>query len=666
MTGAPSETISALAERGFGKGLDQLFARQRPRGEWLGEVKWNTVLSSQYVIVSYLTGQPVDGFRRDQLLRHFELQRTCEGAWGLHDESAPYVFSTTLAYVALRILGLSATDSLPRGALAWLKAHGGVLGIPTWGKFWLALINLYGWEGINPISPELWLLPRWWPAHPRRLYNHTRLIYLAMAYLYGRRFSAVASSFVRALRSELYDEPYEQVAFSASRSKVAASDLFAPPSKVLQPIYAFLRWVTPISPPHLRHRALDACFDQIVFELRASNYVSLSPINGLLTVLALHDQKHVDFSRAYEGINYWYWQDETEGMRSGGAHSHTWDTAFVIRASLTARDRLTPHQLGRSLRRAYHFLRDSQILTEVGEDRVRCWRARDCNRGGWCFSDEIHAWPVSDCTGEVLRAMLELDPFVPDAERMIESKWTAAADFILSRQNSDGGFGSFERRHGPTWLELLNASEMFAGCMVDGSYVECTASCIGGLAGFQRRFPEFRRKQIDRAIKHGVRWLLAQQRADGSWEGAWGVNFIYATYFSIEGLLTTGLPAHHPAVQRASGWLLDRQMSDGGWGEHWNSCLSGEYCVHPQSQVIMTAWALLALLRIGDQRARPAVERGIRWLLGKQFSNGDFPEQSPAGVFFRTGLLHYRLYKNYFPLWAIAAYLRAAGGKAFV
>lgn len=33
---------------------------------------------------------------------------------------------------------------------------GGAVGIPQWGKVWLALLNLYSWSGVNPIPPEFW------------------------------------------------------------------------------------------------------------------------------------------------------------------------------------------------------------------------------------------------------------------------------------------------------------------------------------------------------------------------------------------------------------------------------------------------------------------------------------------------------------------------------
>lgn len=30
------------------------------------------------------------------------------------------------------------------------------MGIPSWGKFWLAVLNVYSWEGMNTLLPEMW------------------------------------------------------------------------------------------------------------------------------------------------------------------------------------------------------------------------------------------------------------------------------------------------------------------------------------------------------------------------------------------------------------------------------------------------------------------------------------------------------------------------------
>ena len=30
------------------------------------------------------------------------------------------------------------------------------MAIPSWGKFWLAVLNVYSWEGLNTLFPEMW------------------------------------------------------------------------------------------------------------------------------------------------------------------------------------------------------------------------------------------------------------------------------------------------------------------------------------------------------------------------------------------------------------------------------------------------------------------------------------------------------------------------------
>jgi squalene cyclase len=78
---------------------------------------------------------------------------------------------------------------------------------------------------------------------------------------------------------------------------------------------------------------------------------------------------------------------------------------------------------------------------------------------------------------------------------------------------------------------------------------------------------------------------------------------------------------------------------------------------HPQSQVVMTSWALLALLEVLPPNAG-AVTRGITFLSSQQTVNGSWPQQAVNGVFFGSAMLDYRLYKTYFPVWALARHAR--------
>ena len=71
----------------------------------------------------------------------------------------------------------------------------------------------------------------------------------------------------------------------------------------------------------------------------------------------------------------------------------------------------------------------------------------------------------------------------------------------------------------------------------------------------------------------------------------------------------------------------------------------------------MTAWALLALLEALPP-THAAVRRGIECLGNLQLADGQWPRQSQSGVFFSTAMLDYRLYKDYFPTWALARFSR--------
>jgi squalene/oxidosqualene cyclase-like protein len=284
---------------------------------------------------------------------------------------------------------------------------------------------------------------------------------------------------------------------------------------------------------------------------------------------------------------------------------------------------------------------------------------REPIRGGWCFSDGKHRWAVSDCTAEAMTALMQADAqphLLPDAVAPISDERLAeAARFILRRQNDDGGFGSYEKRRGSLILEWVNPSEMYGNCMTERSYTECTASCVGALARFRARFPSLMRGEIDRAIALGVKLLRSRQRPDGSYLGFWGVNFTYASFHVIEALRAAGLPASDPSIARAADWLLSHQKSDGGWGEHWKSCVTDEYVEHPESQAAMTAWALLALME-ALPATHQAIARGVLRLRALQLPDGQWPQQAQSGVFFSTAMLDYRLYKDYFPAWALARY----------
>ena len=632
-----------------------LAAEQRPDGAWEGEVVWNPMLAAQYVLAWHIIGQPLDvdptvqAQRKARILRQFEATQLADGTWGMHPESGAYLYVTTLVYVAARLLGVAADDRLLARAGAFIAAEGGAVAIPSWGKFWLAMLGLYDWRGVNPVLPEAWALPRWVPLHPSNYYCHTRLIYQGMAAIYGQKLQIEIDCVVRALRDELYPGGYDAVDFAGARGELRSGDLYEAPNFALQVLY---RGSLAYDRLHLagpRARLIDRFIEAMRFELGSSDHTSISPVSGLLNIIALWSRAPDDpeLARAIQRFDGWTWDDAQEGLRVAGARSATWDTAFALQALGAAADNV---DVGEVVGKGAAFLSSQQIRKPAQPVKAYAAHDRIDPRGGFCFAGVWHGWPVSDCSAEAMLGLLASGAPAPEDDQLFE-----AARFILRCQNRDGGFGSYESRRSPIGLEWMNPAEMFGDSMTEGSYTECTASCVSALAAFGRREPATMPDRLNTAIGRGVQRLRRQQQPNGSWAGAWGVGYIYGTMFGIRGLVATGAPATDPAVKKACAWLESKQRSDGGWSEHFDSCTAGEYVPGSDSHVTQTAWALSALLE-AEHPSWAVLDRAARFLANKQEADGRWPEQSMVGVFFRTALLDYRLYKAYFPLWALAQY----------
>ncbi len=624
--------------------MKALIDRQQPGGGWEGEMVWSTVILSQVVIARRIIGFPFSADDADAALRYYASMQLDDGSWPMHPEGSGSVFATSMAYVAQRLLGAPA-ESLNR-AREWLhRQPGGVAAAPSWCKFWLAILGLYGWDGMNPVPPEIFLLPKWAPFRPDRLYCHTRAIYLGMANLYARRFVADLGP----LREELYRELYGEVAidFPAHRHDISPTDLIHRPSWILRRAYDLLAVYERRPLRWLRRRALAHCRTEIDYGQRTTRYQGVSPINALLNMIGQFESRadHPELAPGIAGIEHWRWQDE-KGLRYVGSRSQSWDTAFALQALLAV-----PTTNAQSIARGYAFLQSAQIVDELPDGPAH---GRSITRGGWCFTEGGHRWPVSDCTAEAVEAILAIHRTgIPLVERITEERLTWAVEFILSRQNPEGGFGSYEERRGHPWLQLLNPSELFAHCTIEESYVECTGSSVSALCHFRAAYPDVLRRDVNWAIGRGVEFLRRMQRSDGAWPAAWGIHHTYAAFFAMRGLRASGVPADDPCLVRAADWLVKHQREDGAWGEHHTSALTGEWVTHPDGQPTMTAWAVLTLLEILGANA-PAVRRGVEWLKGSQIADGVWPAGAVNGVFFGTSMLHYELYPQYFPAWALA------------
>nr|DAD46261.1 TPA_asm: hypothetical protein HUJ06_004491 [Nelumbo nucifera] len=145
----------------------------------------------------------------------------------------------------------------------------------------LQVIGLYEWEGNNPMAPEFWLIPSFFPLSPENLWCHTRLMYLPMSYLYAKRFVGPITPLVLQLREEIHSEPYHKIRWSKTRHMCAKEDLHYPHPFIQDLLWdtlyiltepLLMRW--PFN--KLRERALKQTMKHIHYEDQNSRYITIA------------------------------------------------------------------------------------------------------------------------------------------------------------------------------------------------------------------------------------------------------------------------------------------------------------------------------------------------------------------------------------------------------
>jgi squalene/oxidosqualene cyclase-like protein len=649
------EAVAVLRMQGISavikSGLDFLVSIQEEKGCWRGDYGGPMFLLPMFISACYITGRPLSERDRRGFAQYLFSVQNRDGSIGLHSEDSGCMFTTVLCYASLRILDVPRDDPALEKMRAWISSSGTALGAASWGKFFMCLLNLYPYEGLNPLLPELWSLPSFLPFHPSRLWCHARQVYLPMAYLYGTRARIPENSLIREIRNDVYNADYASIDFSRYRNHVAPSDNYRPFSALLRMINAIQLFYEKHHSKKFRERSLALLFSHILYEDTVTNFIDIGPVNSVLNTLVhfYADPGGENFTRSFHALML-YLFDGHDGMKMNGYNSTAlWDTAFSVQSIVsTGQER----EYRKALGKAYGFIRDNQIREDV-PDAEKFYRHK--SRGGWPFSDRDHGWPITDCTAEGLKAEMLARGSVASDETVPPDLLEESVRLILSFQNRDGGWATYEKQRGGKWLELLNPSSVFGDIMIDYSYVECTSSCIQALAGIKMKYEKGLRDNIEKAIERGARFLKKMQRKDGSFEGSWAVCFTYGTWFGVWGLLAAGVPVDAPEIQNACRFLIARQKYDGGWGERFESCKEGRWIDHEISQVVNTSWALMTLVK-GGWGASGYAERAARFIMSRQMKNGDWPRESLVGVFNKTALINYENYRRYFPLWALGLY----------
>jgi len=188
--------------------------------------------------------------------------------------------------------------------------------------------------------------------------------------------------------------------------------------------------------------------------------------------------------------------------------------------------------------------------------------------------------------------------------------------------------------------------------MLDPTCADITGRALEALAanGFGRDFP---------ACQRGIDYLIQTQGDDGSWYGRWGVAYLYGTCFALRGLRAMNEDDHEPHIQRANEWIRSLQNADGGWGESCASYDQNGY-VPAESTPSQSAWALMGLMAGGDTYSS-SVQNGIKYLVKTQREDGDWSEELATGTGFpKVFYLNYHYYRLYFPLMALAMFVKVS------
>jgi len=145
-------------EDAIARASDALFRLQDPSGFWWAELQSNVTITAEVVLLHHVWGT-FDRIPRDAAEAYLRGEQRAHGGWELAYGDGGELSVTIEAYMALRLLGVSADDPALRRARDYVLARGGITRSRIFTKMHLALLGAYDWAGLPSLPPALMVLP---------------------------------------------------------------------------------------------------------------------------------------------------------------------------------------------------------------------------------------------------------------------------------------------------------------------------------------------------------------------------------------------------------------------------------------------------------------------------------------------------------------------------
>ena len=619
---------------------ENLLRQQKPDGHWCGELIVDSTLCSDYILFMHWCGE-VDAPLQRRCVRHILRRQLPDGGWNIYHGGPSEINASAKAYFALKLAGCSVDAPFMQDARATIMRLGGIPQMNTFSKLYLALLGQFPWKYLPAIPVEMVLLPKWAPFHIYKMSSWSRAMLMPLAIINHFKPTRVLPG--EKQLHELYPLGTEQ-----SDLRLPRGEPFWTWRNFFLRLDDTFKFLQPLRIRPLRRRALEEA-ERWMLERIGEGSDGLAAVfpamlNCLIALRALGYSKsnpiYAKAEKDFDGL----FIDDPEDFRIQPCLSPVWDTSINI-ISLAESGLPAEHP---ALQKGAEWLVNKEV-------RIRGdWSANNSypQASGWAFEYNNVYYPDTDDTAMVLMALRLVQPKDPQALNKI---FRRALDWQLSFQCRDGGWAAFDKNVTTPWLEDMPFADHNA--ILDPTCSDLTARTLEllGYIGFDFNTP---------SVRDAIQYLIDTQDKDGSWYGRWGVNYIYGTWQVLRGLRAIDQDMTQAWILRGRDWLESCQNNDGGWGETCGTYENPSTKGIGESTASQTAWAIMGICACGDLD-RPSIQRGLCYLLNSQKPDGSWDEEQITGTGFpRVFYLKYDMYRQNFPLLALATYVnyRSGGG----